>query len=68
MNYVTRKYKEFYDKKGYIPKYFYVYNCCEINGIHPALITQCGRPDKTGCVLILEKENEDVTLLQKKID
>ena len=29
MNYVDRKYQEFYEKHGYIPKMFHPYNCNE---------------------------------------
>ena len=42
MNYVDRKYQEFYKKYGYIPKMFNPYNCNEITDIAPRLTANCG--------------------------
>ena len=42
MDFVTKKYLEFYEKNGYIPKMFNPYNQTEITDICPTLSTQCG--------------------------
>ena len=34
---------------------FNAYNCSEITDICPTLTTNCGNPDSSGCVLILEE-------------
>lgn len=64
-NFITRKYKEFYYKHGYIPKMFNPYNCTEITNIAPALLTNCGITTSSSTVLIVVEEKED---FQNKVD
>jgi len=51
-NYVNKKYKEFAEKNGYIPKFFNPYNCSEINEIAPSCTTQSGSSTSSASVLI----------------
>lgn len=54
--YVNKKYKEFYNKNGYIPKMFNPYNCTEITDIVPTLTAQGDSVTKSGTVLIIENK------------
>ena len=56
--YVNRKYTEFYNKYGYLPKIFNPYNCSEITDFAPTLTAQGDSITKSGTVLILEIEKE----------
>ncbi len=56
--YIRKKYEEFYDKKGYIPKMFNPYNCSEIIDIAPTLATNCGGLTVSSTVLIIEEVKE----------
>ena len=40
--FVTRSYRKFYEKNGYIPEMFNPYNCAEITDIAPTQTTVCG--------------------------
>lgn len=53
--YVNKKYKEFYDKNGYIPEYFNPYNTTELKDVAPTLTAQGDSITKSGTVL--KKEN-----------
>lgn len=53
--YVEKKYREFYEKNGYIPKYFVPYNCKEIIDYAPTLATECGTPGHISNILIIEE-------------
>lgn len=53
--YVEKKYREFYEKNGYIPKYFIPYNCKEVADYAQVLATTCGTPGHIGNVLIIEE-------------
>lgn len=55
MNYVDRKYREFYEKHGYIPKMFNPYNCNEIKDISPTLTANCGGTSSSSSILICEE-------------
>lgn len=56
--YIVRKYKEFYNKHGYIPEYFSPYSCSEITDYAPTLTTNSNTsPTHTGTVLIIESQN-----------
>jgi hypothetical protein len=59
MDYVFKKYKEFYKKNGYIPEMFNPYNCTEITDLCPTLLTNCGVLTVSSTVLITE--NYEVT-------
>lgn len=53
--YVNKKYKEFYDKNGYVPEYFNPYNTTELKDVAPTLTAQGDSITKSGTVL--KKEN-----------
>lgn len=59
MDFVTKKYQEFFEKNGYIPEMFNPYNQAEITDICPTLSTQCGSTTTSATVLIIE--NYEVT-------
>lgn len=46
--FIQRKYKQFYEKNGYVPKMFNVYNSQEIRDIAPTLTTSCGTNSGSG--------------------
>lgn len=53
--YLERRYREFYEKNGYIPKYFVPYNCAEVIDYAPTLATGCGTPGHISNMLIIEE-------------
>jgi hypothetical protein len=55
-NFVQKKYKEFYEKNGYIPEIFNPYNLTEIIDVAPCLSTQCGSTTSSATVLICNKK------------
>lgn len=57
-SYIVRKYKEFINRGGHIPKMFNAYDCREIKDIAPTLTTCCGSATSTCGILILEEENK----------
>lgn len=57
--YVERKYKQFYEKNGYIPEMFNPYNCAEITDICPTLSTYCGSTTSNSTVLIIERRKRN---------
>ena len=52
--YINRKYKEFYEKNGYIPEIFNAYNCYEVMEIAPTITTNCGNASGTSSILIIQ--------------
>lgn len=57
--YVERKYREFYEKSGYIPKYFVPYNCLEVTDYAPTLTANSNTSfGKSGTVLIVVNEDK----------
>lgn len=57
--YVNTKYTQFYEKHGYLPKYFNPYNCTELDDFAPTLTSQGDSITKSGTVLIIEEvENQ----------
>lgn len=54
-DYVSRKYGEFIDEKGYIPEMFVAYNKQEVHDVAPTLTGQCSCPSGSSAVLKLEK-------------
>lgn len=56
--YLTKKYEEFYEKKGYVPEMFNPYNCSEIKDIAPTLATNCGALTVSSTVLIIEEVDD----------
>jgi len=53
--YVKRKYMEFYDKHGYVPKIFVPYDCAEITNFAHTIATSSGTPSGIGSHLIIEE-------------
>lgn len=53
--YVARRYKEFIEEKGYIPKSFVAYNKAEIKDIAPTLTCHCACMSGSSAVLMLEE-------------
>ena len=52
--FVSKKYKEFYEKNGYVPGLFNPYNCSEIIDYAPTITTYCGSTGSSATVLIIE--------------
>lgn len=59
--YVARRYGEFIEDKGYVPKMFVAYNKQEIEDVAPTLTGQCST--FSGSSAVLKMETEDVSLL-----
>ena len=57
-DFVLKKYKEFYDKHGYVPPMFNPYNRAEVEDIAPCLATNCGCITVSSTVLIIESEDK----------
>lgn len=58
-SYLQKKYREFYEKHGYIPKYFHPYSGKEIIDYSPTITTNSNTsPTHIGTVLIVEGETE----------
>lgn len=55
VDFVSKKYNEFIDKKGYIPDMYNPYNNSEIKDIAPTQSTQCGSTTSSSTVLIRNK-------------
>ena len=53
-DYVSRRYNEFIEEKGYVPEMFVAYNKTEIKDIAPTLTGQCSSPSGSSAVLKLE--------------
>jgi len=53
--YVARRYREFIEKHGYIPKNFVAYNKMEVDDIAPTLTGQCSCPSGSSAVLMMEE-------------
>ena len=50
---VNDKYKDFYEKHGYLPKYFDVYNGLEIKDYAPTISTRSNGAMGSGTVLVI---------------
>ena len=59
-DYVSRRYNEFIEEKGYVPEMFVAYNKTEIKDVAPTLTGQCSSPSGTSAVLKLEVEDVKV--------
>lgn len=53
-DYISRKYKDFVDKNGYIPELFNPWNKKEVNDISPTQTTNCGSNSASATVLKAE--------------
>ena len=52
---VNDKYKNFYEKNGYLPEFFDVYNGIEIKGIAPTISTRSNGAMGSGTTLVIQK-------------
>lgn len=59
-DYVSRRYNEFIEEKGYVPEMFVAYNKTEIKDVAPTLTGQCNSPSGSSAVLKLEVEEVKV--------
>lgn len=59
-DYVSRRYNEFIEEKGYVPEIFVAYNKTEIKDVAPTLTGQCSSPSGSSAVLKLEVEDVKV--------
>ena len=59
-DYVSRRYNEFIEEKGYVPEMFVAYNKTEIMDVAPTLTGQCSSPSGSSAVLKLEVEDVKV--------
>lgn len=67
VDFISKKYNEFIDKKGYIPDMYNPYNNSEIKDIAPTQTTQCGSTASSATVLIKNKSLRE-TLEQNNIE
>ena len=56
--FILKKYREFYEKHGYIPLAFNPYNCAEIKDIAPCVTTNCGGTGCSATVLIIQSKGD----------
>lgn len=56
---VNDKYKEFYEKHGYLPEFFDVYNGLELKNIAPTLLTKSNGGMGSGTVLVICGNDEN---------
>lgn len=59
-DYVSRRYNEFIEEKGYVPEMFVAYNKTEIKDVAPTLTGQCSSPSGSSAVLKLEVKDVKV--------
>ena len=50
---VNDKYKKFYEEKGYLPKYFDVYNGTEVKDFAPTISTRSNGAMGSGTLLVI---------------
>ena len=62
-DYAKGKIDEFYNKNGYIPKFFNAYNCSEIKDKSPTQTAYCGSQTSSATCLVLE--SIDLSVEQK---
>ena len=52
---VNDKYKSFYEKNGYLPKFFDVYNGTEVNDAAPTISTRSNGAMGSGTLLVISE-------------
>lgn len=62
-SYVEKKYKEFFDKNGYIPEMFNPYNVNEVQDIAPTQTSNCGGSGSSATVLKVEETLKKINVL-----
>ena len=55
---VNSAYQKFYDKKGYLPKYFDVYSVLEVKDVAPTITTRSNGAMGSGTILIIDGEGD----------
>lgn len=53
---VNDKYKSFYEKNGYLPEFFDVYNGTEIKNVAPTISTRSNGAMGSGTVLVIQED------------
>lgn len=66
-DYALNKYKEFYEKNGYMPEKFNPYNCAEIKDKSPTLTAQGNSQTKSSTVLIFDWLNKYIVPFDKTL-
>ena len=66
-DYVARCYREFVEKKGYVPEMFVAYNRTEVGDIAPTLTGQCCSPSGSSAVLMMEKDVDEEPKVAVKV-
>ena len=56
---VNSKYIKFYEKHGYLPQYFDVYNALEIVDVAPTISTRSNGAMGSGTLLIIEEIEDE---------
>lgn len=51
---INDAYRKFFEKRGYLPRFFNAYNCSEIGDIAPTITAACGISTTSDCVLVME--------------
>lgn len=62
-SYVEKKYKEFFDKNGYIPEMFNPYNVNEVQDVAPTQTSNCGGSGSSATVLKVEETPKKINVL-----
>lgn len=63
-SYINKKYEQFYNKHGYIPRMFNPYNCTEITDYAPTITASIGSGTTSADIWIIKEieiDNEDKT-------
>lgn len=55
---INDAYRKFFEKRGYLPRFFNAYNCSEIVDVAPTITAACGISTASGCTLVLEGGEE----------
>ena len=53
---VNDKYKSFYEKNGYLPEFFDVYNGTEVKDVAPTISTRSNGAMGSGTVLVIQED------------
>ena len=61
---VNDKYKKFYEEKGYLPKYFDVYNGTEVKDFAPTISTRSNGAMGSGTLLVYDNVNFNLPSIQ----
>ena len=61
-DFVSKKYKEFYKKNGYLPEFFNPYNCSKISDVSPTITSQASHMTSSSTVLVLEEREGELSL------